>query len=59
MDSVTGSMGRCEEMTSQSAREVMTDSCLMNCTSTLVEFLYLTEDRDLLHTAQLKGSSKG
>lgn len=59
MDSVTLFMGRCEEMTSQPARELMIESCLMNSTSTIVEFLYLTQDKDLLHTAQLKGCSKG
>lgn len=59
MVSVTRFIGRCEEMTSPPDSEVMTDSCLVNSTSTPVEFLYLTRARDLLHTAQLKVRSKG
>lgn len=58
MVSVTRFIGRCEEMTSPPDREVMTDSCLVNSTSTPVKSLYLTRARDLLHTAQLKVRSK-
>lgn len=58
MVSVTRFLGRYEEMTSLPDREVMTESCLVDSTSTPVESLYLTWARDLLHIAQLKVRSK-